>query len=460
MEAERVLIVEDEHALGTALCFAVRRVGHLPTLVASGEAALDALPGGGFRVVVLDIGLPGMSGLELLARLRATDPSLPVLVITAHATLDHAIRAQQLGATQYLTKPLDLGRFEQAVAVLAAAATRGASGGGPVAPVAAGSFTLIGSARCMQPVFVAIARACATPVPTLICGPAGSGKSLAAAIIHAHGPQPGRPLHTLECECVHDPAELADWLDGAAGEPGGTVVLDELPALAAESQAWLARRLGEPPPASDAGHRRVLATSREPVAAAVARGRLQPSLADVFSASLVNLPPLRERSGDIPALAAFFLGLHEGEHHLTPPAMAALQNHPWPGNVRELRTVLECAVSLAHGPALFPSHLPPHVAAAAPDPHEPAPTGELTAAIERWLDAQLAGAGTHPPAYHDLLDRVEAAMLRHLLERHDQRLARLATAMGLHRSTLRQKLRRLGLQPTGEPAAGEDGQEA
>ena len=118
--ARSILIVEDEHALGNALCQVVRRVGHLPELAASGAAALDAFDGGAFAAVVLDIGLPDRSGLEILEELRARNPDLPVLVITAHATLDHAIRARQLGATGYLTKPLDLGQFGKALSALLA----------------------------------------------------------------------------------------------------------------------------------------------------------------------------------------------------------------------------------------------------------------------------------------------------------------------------------------------------
>ena len=113
-----ILIIEDEHALGTALSFAARRAGHIPTLVASGQAGLDAIKRETFAAIVLDIGLPDMSGLAVLEKLRAQKNATPVLVITAHATLDHAINAQKLGATDYLTKPLDLRHFETALAAL------------------------------------------------------------------------------------------------------------------------------------------------------------------------------------------------------------------------------------------------------------------------------------------------------------------------------------------------------
>jgi two-component system nitrogen regulation response regulator GlnG len=155
---------------------------------------------------------------------------------------------------------------------------------------------------------------------------------------------------------------------------------------------------------------------------------------------------LHDRSGDIPALAAFFLGLLGGGCRLTTPALAALQGYRWPGNVRELRAVLECAAALSHGGAVFPSHLPAHVAAAVGNPLAPPATGELTAAIERWLAAQLAAHHDTPATYDVLLDQIERVMLGHLLHRHDHKPARLAAAMGLHRSTLRHKLRRLGLQ--------------
>jgi DNA-binding NtrC family response regulator len=181
----------------------------------------------------------------------------------------------------------------------------------------------------------------------------------------------------------------------------------------------------------------------------VTEGTLRAELYYALSALTIPMPPLRDRTGDIPALSAFFLGLRgtaSAPAQITPPALAALQAYPWPGNVRELRHVLDYAATICRGAPIFLSHLPPNVASAANDPSTPATPGELQATLARWLDAQLAVNADDPPTYDTLLDHIEASMLRHLLACHDNKPTHLAGALRMNRATLRQKLRRAGLQ--------------
>jgi DNA-binding NtrC family response regulator len=435
MTARSILIIEDEHALGTALSFLIRRMGHLPTLAATATAGLKAMKQSGFAAVVLDIGLPDMSGLEFLKVIRKSHASLPVLVITAHATLDHAIDSQKSGATAYLTKPLDLRQFEQTLAALLSSLP--AQGNTAMPSTEKRSATLIGAAPCLRDAFLGIARACTGEVPALIHGPSGSGKSLVASVIHAHSPQSAHPLRTLAC------AATCDWI-AEIGSPG-TLVLDEITDLTPDLQSRLAAWLADP----RANRPRVLATTARDPGEALESGMLREDLFYALSALVIPLPPLRERSGDIQALSEYFIGLSGGASApgLTLPALAALQAYPWPGNIRELRHVIECALALCNGGPVFLSHLPPHVAAAASAYGEPAVApGELDGVLGRWLDAHLAAPEEEIPTYDALLEEVESIMLRHLLAKHDQRPTRLASAMHIHRATLRQKLRRSGLQ--------------
>ncbi len=434
MTTRPILIIEDEHALGTALSFLVRRMGHLPTLVASGAAGLAALAQTPFAALVLDIGLPDMSGLKLLEQLRKSGNALPVLVITAHATLDHAIHSQKSGATGYLTKPLDLRHFEQTLGGLLVPGLPLAETL-PPAPETQ-TATLIGAAPCLRETFIGIARACAGDVPALITGPSGAGKSLTTAVIHAHSPRASQALDVLTCSSLTHSAQFEN-------HTCGTLVLDEVIELTADLQTrlavWLAGAAKNRP--------RLLATTARDPRQAVRDGSLREDLYYALSTLTIPLPPLRERSGDIPALSAFFVGVR-GEApapHLTPPVLAALQAYPWPGNVRELRHVLDYSVTLSGGGPVFLSHLPAHVAAAAGLAAAPAP-GELEAAVARWLDAGLALPEAERPSYDALLERIEAVMLEHLLERHENRPTHLAAALRIHRATLRQKLRRTGLQ--------------
>lgn len=437
MTARPILIIEDEHALGTALSFLVRRMGHLPTLAASGTAGLEAIKTSSFAAVVLDIGLPDMSGLEVLERLRQGGNSIPVLVITAHATLDHAIHSQKSGATGYLTKPLDLRQFEQTLGAMLAT-------GLPVDEALpeireTRSATLIGAAPCLRDTFIGIARACAGDVPALLTGPSGAGKRLAAAVIHAHSSRTSEALEVLACLPM---TEASDFERSG----GGTLVLNEVTELRADLQTRLAAWLANSTP----DRVRVLATTSLDPREAVRSGVLREDLYYALSTLTIPLPPLCERSGDIPALSSFFVGVR-GETSppsvLTPPVMVALQAYGWPGNVRELRHVLDYACTMSGGGPVFLSHLPSHVAAAATsgDMAGLAP-GELEAVIARWLDASLVLAEDEQPDYELLLERIETVMLRHLLERHENRPTRLAAALRIHRATLRQKLRRVGLQ--------------
>jgi DNA-binding NtrC family response regulator len=435
MTAHPILIIEDEHALGTALSFLVRRMGHLPTLVASGAAGLAALNRENFAALVLDIGLPDMSGLKVLERLRQHGDAVPVLVITAHATLDYAIHAQKSGATAYLTKPLDLRQFEQTLGAMLAPGLPPAQP--PPAAAQTRAATLIGAAPCLRETFIGIARACAGDVPALITGPSGSGKSLSAAVIHAHSPRASQPLEFLTCSRIAE----ATGFDRSGG---GTSVLEEVTELAADLQTLLAAGLASAPGARP----RVLATTAHDPREAVRDGSLREDLYYALTTLTIPLPPLRERSGDIPALSGFFVGLH-GEApgaQLTPPVLAALQAYPWPGNVRELRHVLDYAVTISGGGPVFLSHLPAHVAAAAGHRDAVPAPGELEAALGRWLDAELALPEGDGPDYDALLERIEGVMLRHLLDKHEHKPTHLAAALRMHRATLRQKLRRAGLQ--------------
>ncbi len=439
MKARPILIIEDEHALGAALSLLVRRMGHLPVLEASGQAGMKAAREKRFDAVVLDIGLPDMSGLKVLEQLRGADESLPVVVITAHATLQHAIDSQKSGATAYLTKPLDLQGFQQTLDDLLAPRVEMAE---PPAEMPAESSTLIGAAPCLREVFLGIARACTAEVPVLISGPSGSGKSLAASVIHAHGRAGGDPATVLAAAEIREPGDFQNVRSGS-------LVIEEIGDLSISLQAAFANWLADPA----AERPRVLATMRGDPLEAVRAGKLREDLYYALSPLSFVMPPLSARSGDIPALCAFFIGLrHEGRAPMiTPPVMAALQAYEWPGNVRELRHVLDYALSMSRGSTVYLSHLPGHVAeASSAVAQDMLMGGELEAVIQRWIDTALAQPDELLPSYDDLLQQLEAKMLAYLLEKHEGKPTRLATSMRIHRGTLRQKLQRAGLQKQGD----------
>lgn len=183
-----ILIIEDEHAVASALGAVCKRLGHEARLCSSGQRGLDELGRGDFAMAILDIGLPDISGLEVLQRIRRHTAALPVLIITAHGNLDNAVAAKKFGAAGYLVKPLDLPEVQETIRQLASAP--------PVAPVAATTSPslLIGAAPVMQRCFIEIAHACASDAPVLISGPTGTGKTLAARVIHINSTRSDAPF--------------------------------------------------------------------------------------------------------------------------------------------------------------------------------------------------------------------------------------------------------------------------
>lgn len=430
-----ILIIEDEHALGGALSLAVRRLGHSPTLAASGAAALERISEQNFDAIVLDIGLPDINGLRVLEKIRNTGSKVPVVIITAHATLDHAITSQKLGIADYLIKPLDLQRFEEVISSLV---TRSIVIPEPAQPTAT---SLIGAAPGMHRVFLGIARACSGDIPVLIHGPSGSGKTLAAQIIHTNSSRKSEPLRRLECATAQQPASLHAHL----ADPTGTLVLEGVDNLSSAMQSILAEEIGKSPSQLP----RLIATLNGNPRDTGRTDSLRSDIFYAFSALSIEMPPLSERTGDIPALSRFFNGLHENParppFEITPPALCALQAYSWPGNIRELQHVLEHAWAVSHGEPILPGHLPPHVADALRTSGGKIVSGELDSVIARWIDSQMEIIPEESWRYDAFLEKIETSVLNHLLDRFENRPTRLAAALKMNRATLRQKLRRYGL---------------
>ena len=224
MKTKRVLIVEDEHALASALATVVVRAGAEPVKAASGKAALEELQAGDLSLVVLDIGLPDMSGLDVLREAipDGGEPQVPVLVITAHGNLENAIAARKLGAADYLVKPLDLPAFQDVLGTHLKTVRKVAEDtpreDGPET-----GTTLIGGGAAMQPVFREVAHACSVSLPVVISGATGTGKSLAARVIHANGEQRDGELRLLGAEML----------------VRGTLLVEDVDLIGADQQAAL-----------------------------------------------------------------------------------------------------------------------------------------------------------------------------------------------------------------------------
>jgi DNA-binding NtrC family response regulator len=457
-----VLIIEDEAALATALAIVMQRLGHTATTAASAALGLQRLSQQRPDLVVLDIGLPDQSGLVALEQIRAHDPSIPVVIVTAHGNLQNAVQARKGGAAAYLVKPLDLAELERTIGPLLQVPT-------PVAmpaPSAAGSAAplLIGSSPAMQPAFTAIAHACASDAPVLITGPTGIGKSLTAQVIHLHSARQQGPLVTLSCASLPESlleAELfghekgsftgaqatrVGHLDRAAG---GTLFLDEIGELTPAVQVKLLRVVEEKVFHRVGGREdirvdlRVIAATNRDLSQAVIEKRFREDLLYRLRVLEVPLPPLCARRSDIPALCAYLLAniARERPLALAEAALHLLQQYDWPGNVRELRNVLERAAAVCTGNLILPSHLPLDLQSfSGSGPGGQEEVLRLETALRDWLDLRLPEGND----YEALMAELEQRLLQLLLPRFDHKPTHLARALNVHRATLRKRLRGMG----------------
>ena len=417
-----VLIIEDEYALAAALATVVRRLEAQPVVAASGQGGLDKLATQTFALVILDVGLPDISGVKVLEKIQALPKPPPVVIITAHGTLDTALEAKRLGAREYFLKPLDLAGIQRTLREVLGTAK-------PAQVEAVRDVTMTGASEPMQRAFAAIAQASGCDTPVLLQGPPGSGKSLATQVIHRHSSRAAQPLVVFRLD-EWPPERVEAAFEKAVAEAGaGVLVLDEISAWPKHLQAAIVN-LG----ASGALKARLLAVSSQDLSARVADGSFREDLYYSLAVLRVVLPSLRECTGDIPALAA----LHANGLALSAETLACLKGYAWPGNVRELQAALAHASAVCGGNTILPHHLPATVAAPGQSNHL---EESMRRSLEAWLDQKTTTSDETMPAYDDLLETVESAMLDILLHRFEGKPTRLAAAMKMNRATLRRKLR-------------------
>jgi DNA-binding NtrC family response regulator len=414
-----ILIIEDEYALAAALSTVVRRLGATPVVAASGQSGIDKLASQNFFIVLLDVGLPDISGLKVLEKIQKLPKPPPVIIITAHGTLDTALEARRLGASEYFLKPLDLAAIQRTIREIFA----------PVKAAPRLETLMIGTSEPMQRAFASIAQASDCDTPVLLQGPPGSGKSLAAEVIHRHSIRADKPLTVFRADEWQEDKVEAALDDAIAQTDEGVLFLDEISAWPKSLQAALMRHL-----ANEKIRGRLFSASSQDLAEKVACGAFREDLFYALAVLRVILPPLSERIGDIPALAAS----RTGELALSAEAMALLKAHAWPGNVRELQTAIAHASAVCGGNTILPHHLPSHLTVGEPSNHL---EDSMKRSMAAWLDQKTTGDDNYMPAYDDLLETVEATMLETLLRRFDNKPTRLAAALKMNRATLRRKLK-------------------
>ncbi|MDD2048785.1 sigma-54-dependent transcriptional regulator [Pseudomonas putida] len=364
MKAIKVLLVEDDRALRQALGDTLELGGFAYRALGSAEEALEAVAEEAFSLVVSDVNMPGMDGHQLLARLRANQPQLPVLLMTAHAAVERAVEAMRQGAVDYLVKPFEPRALLELVARHALGVVAGVADEGPVACEPASAQLLELATR--------VARSDST---VLISGESGTGKEVLARFIHQQSTRAGQPFVAINCAAIpdnmleatlfgHEKGSFTGAIAAQAGKfeqaDGGTLLLDEISEMPLGLQAKLLRVLQEREVERVGGRKpialdiRIVATTNRDLAGEVAAGRFREDLFYRLSVFPLAWRPLRERSADILPLAERLLARHVNKMkhapvRLSPEAKACLQGYAWPGNVRELDNAIQRALILQQG---------------------------------------------------------------------------------------------------------------
>jgi DNA-binding NtrC family response regulator len=462
-----ILIVDDEPAARYGLRRALESKYRIAE-AESAEAACEALPREQPDLVLLDVVLPGQNGISFLQWMREQGSEVPVLMVSALDTAKTAVEALQLGAADYLVKGFELEELRQRVANLLKLATLEKENNALRRRLTAeGQFGhMIGRTAKMRHAFEMADRVAPTDSTVLILGESGTGKDLLAQEIHSRSPRAGKPFVAVNCAALPETlieSELFGYergaFTGAAQQKkgrfelasGGTLFLDEIGDMNPVTQAKVLRaletrtieRLGATQ--SIAVDVRVISATHRNLAAEIRAGKFREDLYYRLRVVTVELPPLREHKEDIPVLTEAFLQMH-GERlgrtaRLTREAVAAIERYDWPGNVRELKNALERSLVLCRGEEIGVIDLPEEVATGQPI---------TTRNSENGTDVGL-GEKDFREAKH----KFEVAYLTKQLVSHRWNVSRTAATIGLHRQSLQEKLRELGIRRPGREAAEE-----
>ncbi len=464
-----ILIVDDERTLARAVKAYLAEYGYEAEVAADAEQAVGLLETLRPDVVFSDLRLPGMSGIDLLRRIREFDPSIPVIIMTAYGTIEGAVEAVKLGAFDYLKKPVDLeelklladraretSQLKQELSYYRRREAREVPFGG-----------ILGDSPAIRAVLEQARQIAAleeTP-PVLITGETGTGKGLVARTIHASSRRSARPFIEVNCTAIpgtlmeaelfgHERGAFTDAKESKMGlfeaAEGGFLFLDEVGDVELSLQGKLLRAVEDRTVRRVGGIRdrridvRILAATNRDLEREAKRERFRNDLYFRLAVIILRLPPLRERGEDIVTLAQHFLTRFTAKYgkdvrQIGPRAGELLQSYPWPGNVRELSHVIERAVLWSSGPTLDAEHLSleiPQGAAAMEDPPPPQSVAER---------GSTDGSAGFPPPGVDL-ERWERAMIEQALRDSDGNQTKAAQRLGISRDTLRYRLKKFGLQ--------------
>jgi two-component system, NtrC family, nitrogen regulation response regulator GlnG len=455
-----VWIVDDDRSIRWVIEKALSREGIAFDSFASAQEALNALSGGAPEVLVSDIRMPGLSGLELLQAVKQRHPAVPVIVMTAYSDLDSAVAAFQGGAYEYLPKPFDV---DQAVDLIRRALDESRKEAQRIEPIGDGP-EILGQAPAMQEVFRAIGRLSQSSATVLITGESGTGKELVARALHRHSARASKPFvaintaampkDLLESELFgHERGSFTGAQQQRRGRfeqaEGGTLFLDEIGDMPAELQTRLLRVLSDGTFYRVGGHQqlkanvRVIAATHQHLDQRVRDGSFREDLYHRLNVIRLRLPSLRERAEDIPLLAKHFLAASAKQlgvepKRLSDETLAHLARLEFPGNVRQLENLCHWLTVMAPGQVIDSGDLPPEFRDQAV-----MTSANWLNALEQEAERRLARGET---GILDGLGRdFERALIMKALERTGGRRIEAANLLGMGRNTITRKIQELGI---------------
>jgi DNA-binding NtrC family response regulator len=457
MEKRKVLIVDDDLGVRESLRM-VLKDQYEPLLVASGEEALAAIAEARPNVVLLDVLMPGLDGLEVLERIKAEDQQMPVVMLTATKTVKTAVTAMKLGAFDYVTKPFDV----EELRIIIERATRDAAREAELESLRwevgrrYNPANIIGNNPRMQRIFRTVGIVAPLKTTVLITGESGTGKELIAKAIHYQSPRADRPLVIINCAAIPENLleselfghERGAFTDAHARKLGqfeladqGSIFLDEIGELAPSLQAKLLRVIEQGELMRVGGKQsiqidvRIIAATNRDLERAMREGGFRPDLFYRLNVVSLHLPPVRERPEDLPLLIKHFVTLKSQqigipEKGLSSEAVDALLRYPWPGNVREIENVIERVLVLSDHDPIEIEDLPEYVRIG---PAEPSSIQQQVLRREKTLT--------------DAVDDFEREIIQAALLHVNYNQTRAADLLGTTRRILKYRMDKLGIQP-------------
>jgi len=461
----RILIADDHDAVREGMAIALSRLGHEVLAVKGGAEAIAAYRKKPADVVVTDLRMVPVDGIEVVRRLREQDPDATVLVVSAHGTIAIAVEAMREGAIDFIEKPFSpevlRARVEKAVQI--ARERKGASAARARVEALEEDLSrehdphgLVGRSEPMRRVLDQVRKVAATGATVLVLGESGTGKELVARAVHDASPRRDQPFVSISCAAIpetlleselfgHEKGAFTGAIRRKLGRfelaNGGTLFLDEVGEIPAPVQVKLLRVLQERQFERVGGEEtvevdvRVVSATNRDLAQMVRDGRFREDLFYRLNVVPITLPPLRDRPGDVEAIAAHFVArqaprMGRAVKGISPDALELLRRHRWPGNVRELENVIEQALVFAEGELVSPDDLPEGIRKASPAPALPVPTG----------DRSLT----------EILEDLERQLILAAYEKARHVKAETARLLGIKPSALYYKLEKYGIMKPGE----------